>query len=1047
MTLSPGTATVGAGGTQGFSAAVTGTSNAGVTWSASGGTLTPSGNQATLQAPATGGSITVTATSQADPGASGSATVTVTPVQVALSTSGGSGPEGALFRGETAALTAQVTGTAETGVSWTASCGTLEASGNAATFRAPSGEAGECQVTATSTLDPQASGTATLQLLPDWVVTTASDEAGAGAGDCTPDGCTLRAALLAAAEEGTPVDAEGRSVVRIAPALAGETLVLASALPVVARDLRILGPEGDLFTVDAGATASARRRVLDVSGPVAVELRRLRLTGGEAAQGAGLRVDGGATVRFIQGEISENRGVPAAPSAGGFLLTGASTLELEEVLVRGNRNLGPAQAAGAGGSVVGGSTLRVVGGAFEGNVAPDGWGGALRVDDATVHMEGTVLRNNRADADDTGGGGAIWARTATLELRDVLFEANHSAFEAGALRTLVQSQVTLEDVVFRSNTSLTAGAFTVGSGSTATVRRTRFEGNVAETRAGALFVWTDAEVTLEDVDFVGNVAEGTGGGALYAQTRSEVVYRGGVVEGNRSLGFARGGGIAMFPTTRLTLEDVRLEGNRAEAEEGGGGGALYLWEAEATLARLEILDNFAGSGPGGGVAMWDGVEATLADLRVEGNTAVGAGGGLFSRTSGGTLTRVVVRENTSVLQSGGFQMIGTSDWDGAEMEVVGNVSDASVGGIGIFQDTRFHLRESLVAENRAATAAGGLWSAGTEGGDVVLESVEIRGNQAGSQAGGMAVTGTSEVLVRRVHVVENTAEGSIGGILAANGRARVTESAIVGNDAGVGWGGGLHLGSGATLTNSTVSGNRATVGGAIHLTDGGGTLNGVTVVGNRADGEAAGIRFFNAGGWTVVNVLLEGNVRTDATPANCSVGNGSPTSEGHNLSNDASCNALLGHAQDAHDAATGVELELASGGGATPHHPLLAESAARGAGRPDRCLAVDQRGWTRASPCDIGAWDSGATPPPSGATVAGSPRPLRTRVDAPGVSPHEGSDTPAPPGASPAASSAPSTATSATLGAVAPSLVVPPAGSPGAPARATPSGREGGPIP
>lgn len=79
MSVTPATATVGAGQSQGFTAAVSNTSNTAVLWTASTGTLQPAGLNATWTAPGAGGPATVTATSVADPTKSASATVTVTP--------------------------------------------------------------------------------------------------------------------------------------------------------------------------------------------------------------------------------------------------------------------------------------------------------------------------------------------------------------------------------------------------------------------------------------------------------------------------------------------------------------------------------------------------------------------------------------------------------------------------------------------------------------------------------------------------------------------------------------------------------------------------------------------------------------------------------------------------------------------------------------------------------------------------------------------------------------------------------------------------------
>jgi len=75
VSLTPLSVSLAAGGTQQFTAAVTGTANTAVTWSASGGTISTGG---LYTAPAAAGAYSVKATSAADSTKSASATVTVT---------------------------------------------------------------------------------------------------------------------------------------------------------------------------------------------------------------------------------------------------------------------------------------------------------------------------------------------------------------------------------------------------------------------------------------------------------------------------------------------------------------------------------------------------------------------------------------------------------------------------------------------------------------------------------------------------------------------------------------------------------------------------------------------------------------------------------------------------------------------------------------------------------------------------------------------------------------------------------------------------------
>jgi hypothetical protein len=157
VTCSP--STIGVGATSQCNATVQGTGrfNSAVTWSASAGTISASG---LFAAPSTAGSVTVTATSTQDTTKSGTASVTVqsntsTIASVAVtcnpSTIG-------LSATSHCNATVQGTGSYSTAVTWSASVGTISASG---LFTAPS-TAGSVTVTATSSQDTTKSGTTTV---------------------------------------------------------------------------------------------------------------------------------------------------------------------------------------------------------------------------------------------------------------------------------------------------------------------------------------------------------------------------------------------------------------------------------------------------------------------------------------------------------------------------------------------------------------------------------------------------------------------------------------------------------------------------------------------------------------------------------------------------------------------------------------------------------------------------------------------------------------------------------------------------------------------
>ena len=160
VAVSPTSVTLIGGTSQTFAATVTNDSaNAGVTWTASVGTIASTGAY-TAPFPVTTTLATVTATSKTDPTKTASATIALTPIAVSVSPTTAN-----LAAGATQTFTATVTadGT-NAGVTWTASVGSIT-SGGVYTAPTPVSTA-TATITATSKADTSKSGTATVTLTP-----------------------------------------------------------------------------------------------------------------------------------------------------------------------------------------------------------------------------------------------------------------------------------------------------------------------------------------------------------------------------------------------------------------------------------------------------------------------------------------------------------------------------------------------------------------------------------------------------------------------------------------------------------------------------------------------------------------------------------------------------------------------------------------------------------------------------------------------------------------------------------------------------------------
>jgi hypothetical protein len=167
VTISPSSVQLSPGGTQQFTATVTGNSNTAVTWSLTGpGTLSSTGLYTAPSSVSGTQTATVTATSQATSSAFASATVTVgspgsTTVSVTVSPSNLQLGSGGIQQ-----FTATVSGSSNTAVTWTMTgAGTLSSNGFY-TAPSPAATGQSATLTATSVADTTKSASAKVTLIP-----------------------------------------------------------------------------------------------------------------------------------------------------------------------------------------------------------------------------------------------------------------------------------------------------------------------------------------------------------------------------------------------------------------------------------------------------------------------------------------------------------------------------------------------------------------------------------------------------------------------------------------------------------------------------------------------------------------------------------------------------------------------------------------------------------------------------------------------------------------------------------------------------------------
>jgi hypothetical protein len=260
--------------------------------------------------------------------------------------------------------------------------------------------------------------------------------------------------------------------------------------------------------------------------------------------------------------------------------------------------------------------------------------------------------------------------------------------------------------------------------------------------------------------------------------------------------------------------------------------------------------------------------------------------------------------------------------------------------------------DNLTVANGNSTGenGGGIYN---NGGALTITNSTISGNSAGSNNSGGGIYNNGGALTITNSTISGNSAGTYdvgGGIANWSGTLTVTNSTFSGNSSGAMGGGIYNYSATLNVTNSTFSGNSAWGGGGIANWSGTLTVANSTFSGNNVYSTYwTGSGIDNNGTATVTNTLIVKG--TSGTSCHGALGGS------NNLADDGSCGVGFTNS-------TSILLgALGDYGGSTQTIPLLPGSTAIDTGdsatcAPDPVNSLDQRGVTRGTPCDIGAFES-----------------------------------------------------------------------------------------
>lgn len=330
-------------------------------------------------------------------------------------------------------------------------------------------------------------------------------------GDCRPNDCSLREAVLAANER------VGADKVVLPSRKKAYRLTIPNELGVpedggmtgdldVSNDrLAIFHPGRGRATV--GGSAGLDDRLLEVFQGAPLRITKLRLTGGEAPNG----------------------------TFGGGAITAGGGLRIERSVLVAN------EAAGVGGAIdmSADAPLRVLRSAVTGNEAGN-TAGAIRSGEGPITITRSRLTGNIASS---RGGAMRLSSNGPVSITDSTIAGNRAGDYGGGIQNDAEESLSIRDSTISGNFSaLDGGGLQVGSDAfTTRIFNTTISGNRTNGFGGGIYVTGAAPVILNAVTVARNRAAAddpgnptTIGGGLYTESSEDLSIRNSLVTLNRA---------------------------------------------------------------------------------------------------------------------------------------------------------------------------------------------------------------------------------------------------------------------------------------------------------------------------------------------------------------------------------------------------------------------------------------------------------------------------------------------------------------------------------
>lgn len=384
-------------------------------------------------------------------------------------------------------------------------------------------------------------------------------------------------------------------------------------------------------------------------------------------------------------------------------------------------------------------------------------------------------------------------------------------YGGGAIWSTLNTNLTVKNSTFIGNTAIGSGGGAIVTESNALILNTTFANNYAGYGGGAIFAGIQSNLTVKNSNFTSNSAGGYGGGAIYNDILSTLNVENSTFTNNNA---NIGGAIAN--QGNLTVNNCTFIGNIATGNwPNGYGGAL------ANYGILNVIDSTFRDNTanqfGGAIYNYYGCNLTITNCTFTGNTANQEGGAIYSvgtvtvtnskfmgnnanwaggvinngnncicAFSGCTFTDNSCGNVGGVISTGGIATVTNSTFTGNNAHYGGAINNVNT----------LNITNCTFTSNSATESGGAIYSTNT----LNVEKSTFSNNLVPS---------------------DNFSYRGGGAISNYYGTLNVNDSTFVNNAATINGGGAiLNCGGNLNMENSTFANNTGAEGGAIYCWDG-----------------------------------------------------------------------------------------------------------------------------------------------------------------------------------------------------------------------------------